>query len=163
MNKFKLKLVDINKALVLAITSLGAIVSFNTSAKAQDNSGCYMINPSGEFVDLSSLCHRSSQRPSQNQNRAGANGGGVTNPQRSYYTQSTTVVPQYVPVFTEVEPIIYSRYYYPYRSTRGFYRYYPKYRTAYRPYRRYRSRVRPRTYRRYRSRVRPHTYRRYRK
>ena len=165
----KFKLVDINRVLAVAIASLGAIATLNSPAKAQENSDCYMINASGEFVDLSSICNRAPQRPSQDQNRSGGASGGTTTSPSRYYTESTTVVPRDVPVPTDVNPKSYSRYsefsstifqfYYPYHGYHGFYPHYPRYRRSYRPYRRYR-RVRPHTYRQQYRRARPRTYRR---
>ena len=171
MNKFSL--VNARKILSLSICSVGAILMLTPLAKAQEYSDCYMINGSGEVVDLSSMCNASSQQRSENVN----NRTTTNSPNPNRYG---IVYPQYIQLPSYVNPgnsYIVSDYsslginegvvlnidypYYRYQQT-SYYPYYGYHRVYYprRRYRRVYSRYPRRRYRRVYSRYPRRRYRR---
>ncbi len=159
MNKFSL--VNARNILSLSICSVGAILMLTPLAKAQEYSDCYMINSSGEVVDLSSMCDTSSQQRDENVNNRTTTNSPNPNRYAIVYPQyihpgNSYIVSDYSSLGINEGVVLnidypYYRYqqtsYYPYYGYHRVYSRYPR-----RRYRRVYSRYPRRRYRRVYSR-----------
>lgn len=65
----KLNQIGIFSLGIIGLLSLGTMTRLIPAAKAQTNSGCYMIAPSGKVMDLSNICGYSPVVESQSENQ----------------------------------------------------------------------------------------------